>query len=56
MTMKSSGRLPSVDWSTPVTAGPNFAPTDSVATPIAQATPPSATPETTKTTTGDASA
>ena len=32
-TMKSSGRLPSVDWSTPVTAGPKCEPTDSVADP-----------------------
>ncbi len=53
--MKNSGRLPSVDWSTPVTAGPNLAPTDSVAIPIAHATPPSATPESTKTATGGAS-
>ena len=45
ITMKNSGRLPSVDCSTPVTAGPNFAPTDSVAIPIAHATPPSAAPE-----------
>ena len=30
-TMKSSGRLPSVDWRTPVTAGPKCEPTDSVA-------------------------
>ena len=43
-TMKSSGRLPSVDWSAPVTAGPKRAPTDSVATPISQASPPRATP------------
>ena len=55
-TMKSSGRLPSVDWSTPVTAGPKRAPTDSVATPISQASPPSATPERRKTAVGDASA
>ena len=51
-TMKSSGRLPSVDCSTPVTAGPKRAPTDSVPTPIAHATPPRAAPETTNTTTG----
>ncbi len=54
ITMKSSGRLPSVDCSTPVTAGPNLAPTDSVAIPIAHATPPSAAPESTKTATGGA--
>ena len=55
-TMKSSGRLPSVDWSTPVTAGPKCVPTDSVPIPIAQARPPSATADTTKTATGSASA
>ena len=55
-TMNSSGRFPSVDCNAPVTPGPNFAPTDSVAIPIAQATPPSAIPETTKTSTGGASA
>ena len=54
-TMKSSGRLPSVDWSAPVTAGPNLAPTDSVAIPIVHATPPSAIPQTTNVTTGSAS-
>ena len=54
-TMKSSGRLPSVDWSAPVTAGPNRAPTDSVAMPINHATPPSAAPVTTNVTTGSAS-
>ena len=37
MTMKSSGRFPSVDWSTPVMAGPKRAPTDSVPTPTVQA-------------------
>ena len=46
-TMKSSGRLPSVDCRTPVTAGPKRAPTDSVAIPTAQARPPSAMPATT---------
>ena len=51
-TMKSSGRLPSVDCSTPVTAGPKRAPTDSVPMPTAQARPPSATAETRKTATG----
>jgi hypothetical protein len=55
-TMKSSGRFPSVDCSTPVRAGPKRAPTDSVATPITHASPPSATPLTTNTTTGSASA
>ena len=54
-TMNSSGRFPSVDCSTPVTAGPNRAPTDSVAMPIAHATPPSETPVTTNTATGEAS-
>ena len=43
-TMKSSGRLPSVDWRTPVTAGPKRTPTDSVATPINQASPARAAP------------
>ena len=55
-TMKSSGRLPSVDWRAPVTAGPNRAPTASVATPISQASPPSAKPETMKTAVGETSA
>jgi hypothetical protein len=54
-TMKSSGRFPSVDCSAPVTAGPYRAPTDSVAMPIVQATPPSAAPVTTNVTTGSAS-
>ena len=54
-TMNSSGRLPSVDCSTPVTAGPNRAPTDSVATPMIQARPPSAAPQTMKTAVGEAS-
>jgi hypothetical protein len=53
--MKSSGRLPSVDWSAPVTAGPKRAPTDSVAIPMIHATPPSAMPVTRNTTTGSAS-
>ena len=53
--MNNSGRLPSVDCRTPVTAGPNRAPTDSVAMPIAHATPPSAAPVTTNTATGEAS-
>ena len=38
-TMKSSGRLPSVDWSTPVTAGPNSS-ADSRESPTSQARPP----------------
>ncbi len=54
-TTNSSGRFPSVDCSAPVTAGPKRAPTDSVPTPTAQATPPSAAPETTNTATGSAS-
>ena len=41
-TTKSSGRLPSVDCSTPVSAGPNREPTASVARPITQASPASA--------------
>ena len=41
-TTKSSGRFPSVDWRTPVSAGPKRAPTASVATPIAHASPASA--------------
>ena len=45
-TTKSSGRLPSVDCSTPVTAGPNRSATASVAKPMAQASPPRATPAT----------
>jgi hypothetical protein len=48
MTTKSSGRLPSVDWRTPVTAGPKRSPTVSVAIAITQARPASAAPETTK--------
>ena len=55
-TMKSSGRFPSVDWSTPVTAGPKCVPTDSVPIPIAHASPPRAEAETMKTATGSASA
>ena len=55
-TMNNSGRFPRVDCSTPVMAGPKRAPTDSVATPIAQATPPSEMPVTTNTATGEASA
>src|SRR5262245_39589347 len=55
-TMKSSGRLPSVDCSAPVTAGPNRSPTDSVAIEIAHARPPSAIAATTNTSTGSAPA
>ena len=55
-TTKSSGRLPSVDWSTPVAAGPNLLPTASVAIAISQASPPSAAPAITKTAVGARSA
>jgi hypothetical protein len=41
--MKNSGRLPSVDCSTPVTAGPNDSPTRSVEKDTIQARPASAT-------------
>ena len=47
-TTKSSGRFPSVDCRTPVTAGPNRSPTVSVAIAITHASPASAAPETTK--------
>ena len=50
--MKSSGRLPSVDWSTPVIAGPKRAPTASVATPISHARAASAPPAITNTAVG----
>ena len=43
ITMKNSGRLPSVDCSTPVTAGPNRSPTCSVEKETIQARPASAT-------------
>jgi hypothetical protein len=43
MTMNSSGRLPSVDCSTPVTAGPNDSPTCSVENDTTYASPASAT-------------
>jgi hypothetical protein len=46
-TMNSSGRLPSVDCRTPVTAGPKREPTDSVPTPTTQASPASPRPPTT---------
>src|SRR5262245_54422952 len=55
-TTKSSGRLPSVDCSTPVSAGPNREPTASVAIPITQASPASAAAATMKTATGETSA
>ena len=42
-TMKNSGRFPSVDCSTPVTAGPKRSPTCSVAKETTQASPASAT-------------
>ena len=48
ITTKNSGRLPSVDCSTPVIAGPKRSPTSSVAKETTQAIPPSAMPETTK--------
>jgi hypothetical protein len=51
-TTKSSGRLPSVDWSTPVAAGPKREPTDSVPRPTSQARPPSAKAQTTNVATG----
>ena len=47
-TMKNSGRLPSVDWSTPVTAGPNRSPTCSVEKPTSQASPARASVAATK--------
>ena len=55
-TTKSSGRLPSVDCSTPVSAGPNREPTASVARPIAQASPASAAAAVRKMATGSVSA
>ena len=56
ITMKSSGRLPSVDCSTPVTAGPKRAPTTSVPTPTVHARSASATIPTTNCTTASTSA
>jgi hypothetical protein len=41
--MKNSGRFPSVDWRTPVTAGPKREPTASVANETIHARPASAT-------------
>ena len=55
ITMKSSGRLPSVDCSTPVAAAPNSAPTASVPIPTVQASSASATMPTTNWTTASAS-
>ena len=46
-TTNSSGRLPSDDCRTPVTAGPKRRPTVSVAAETTQASPASAMPETT---------
>jgi hypothetical protein len=54
--MKSSGRLPSVDCSAPVTAGPKRAPTDSVAIADRPGDAAERRAVTTKTTTGSASA
>ena len=48
MTMKNSGRFPSVDWRTPVTAGPKRSPTCSVAKETIQASPARATVASTK--------
>ena len=42
-TTNSSGRFPSVNWSTPVVAGPNRSPIDSVANETIQASPARAT-------------
>ena len=55
-TTNSSGRFPSVDCNTPVSAGPNREPTVSVAIPITQASPASAPAATRKTATGETSA
>ena len=46
ITTKNSGRLPSVDCSTPVTAGPKCSPTASVVNEMTQARPASARPAT----------
>ena len=51
-TTKSSGRFPSVDWRTPVTAGPKRAPTDSVPRATIQASPASASAQRTNVATG----
>ena len=50
ITTKNSGRLPSVDCSTPVTAGPKWPPTSSVVNEITHARPASAKPATTNAT------
>ena len=50
MTTKNSGRLPSVDCRTPVTAGPKCSPTCSVVNEITHAMPASAKPATAKAT------
>ena len=55
-TMKSSGRFPRVDCSTPVVAGPKRAPTISVPTPTVHASSASATIPTTNCATAFASA
>lgn len=56
MTMNNSGRFPSVDWSTPVVAGPKRAPTHSVPTPTVQARSAGATMPTQNWSTAPASA
>ena len=53
-TTKNSGRLPSVDCKTPVTAGPKRSPTCSVANDTVQARPASATAAITKATSDEA--
>ena len=55
-TMNSSGRLPSVDWRTPVDGGTEARADRLVPIPIAHASPPSAAADMTKTATGSASA
>ena len=56
ITMNSSGRFPSVDWSTPVVAGPKRAATTSVPTPTVHASSASAMIPTTNWSTAFASA
>ncbi len=51
-TTNSSGRLPSVDWRTPVTAGPKWPLSASVPSATSQARPASETAQTTKVATG----
>ena len=53
MTTKNSGRLPSVDCITPVTAGPKLRPTCSVANDTIQASPASAIAATMNARTGE---